>query len=387
MSGGTGGNTGGNSRDGLGGGANNGAGDVGDVGDGQDRERQDRERHCTPAFSADHPARPASSGASSGHSHSHGHTGDGSDGRGPHARADSAPVTGTAKHRRRLIIVLSITLGIFGVQVVGAIISNSLSLLADAGHMLTDATGVGIALIASLIATLPATSKRTYGYLRIEILAALANGMVLGVIAVVIFVQAIQRFGTEVEVHSGPMLIAAVIGAVANLVSLLILRSGQRESLNVRGAYLEVLGDLLGSVAVIIAGLIIMLTGWNAVDQLASLLIAAMIAPRAYSLLREVIDVLLEASPPGTDVDEMRQHMLTVAGVIEVHDLHVWTITSGVPAMSAHVTLTDEAWDGQGSHLILDELHRCLLEHFDTGHATLQLEPRGHRGSSPHVHA
>ena len=282
--------------------------------------------------------------------------------------------------------MLSITLAVFVVQVVGAVVSGSLSLLADSGHMLTDATGVAIALIASLIAGLPATSRRTYGYLRVEVLAALANGIVLGVIAVVIFVQAIARFGNEVEVQSAPMLIAAVIGAAANLVSLLILRSGQQESLNVRGAYLEVLGDLLGSLAVITAGIIIWLTGWNVVDQIASILIALLIAPRAYSLLRDVVDVLLEASPRHIDVEAAREHMRSVPGVAAVHDVHAWTITSGVPAFSAHVTVLEAAWSGRGYHAILDELRACLLEHFDTEHVTLQLEPESHRTGGPHAH-
>ncbi|QBE48984.1 cation diffusion facilitator family transporter [Leucobacter triazinivorans] len=324
---------------------------------------------CDAEFSAGHPERPgAGSGAgarAAGHGHSHDH---GLQGAG----------TATGKHRTRLILVLSITLLVFVVQVIGALISNSLSLLADAGHMLTDATGVAIALIASLIAGLPATSKRTYGYLRVEVLAALVNGIVLGVIAVVILVQAISRFGTEVEVHSGPMLIAAVIGAAANLVSLLILRAGQKESLNVRGAYLEVLGDLLGSGAVILAGVIILFTGWNAVDQIASILIALLIFPRAVSLLRDVVDVLLEASPKHVDVDAAQRHMLAVPGVIEVHDVHAWTITSGVPAFSAHVTVTDAVWSEHDYHAILDELRACLHEHFDTEHVTLQIEPEGH---------
>lgn len=289
--------------------------------------------------------------------------------------------TATARHRRRLVLVIAITLSIFAVQVVGALISNSLSLLADAGHMLTDATGVAIALVASLIAALPATSRRTFGYLRVEVLAALVNGIVLGVIAVVILVQAIARLGSEVEIHSGPMLIAAVIGAAANLASLLILRQGQRESLNVRGAYLEVLGDLLGSVAVIVAGTVIMLTGWNWVDQVASILIAALIFPRAISLLREVVDVLLEASPKSINVDRAREHMLSVGGVIEVHDVHAWTITSGVPAFSAHVTVAEDVWSERGAHAVLDELRACLREHFGTDHITLQLEPPEHTRS------
>lgn len=329
---------------------------------------------CEPEFSAGHPARPARTAGEGhgGHSHDHGLQG---------------AASGTAKHRRKLILVLVITLTVFVVQVVGALISNSLSLLADAGHMLTDATGVAIALIASLIAGLAPTSKRTFGFLRVEVLAALVNGIVLGVIAVVILIQAISRFGAEVEVHSGPMLIAAIIGAAANLVSLLILQSGQKESLNVRGAYLEVLGDLLGSVAVIIAGVIIMFTGWNAVDQIASILIAILIFPRAISLLRDVVDVLLEASPKNIDVDTARTHMEAVPGVEEVHDVHAWTITSGVPAFSAHVTVSDSAWSERGYHAILDEVRACLHEHFDTSHVTLQLEPRSHETAGEHVHA
>lgn len=326
---------------------------------------------CEPGFSKGHPEAPA-------HDHDGGH--------GGHSHGLEGAASATGKHRKKLVLVLAITLTVFVVQIIGALISNSLSLLADAGHMLTDATGVAIALIASIIAALPASSKRTYGYLRVEVLAALVNGIVLGVIAVVIFVQAIARFGTQVEVHSTPMLIAAIIGAAANLVSLLILRSGQKESLNVRGAYLEVLGDLIGSVAVIVAGLVIMLTGWMMIDQLASIAIAILIAPRAISLLRDVVNVLLEATPKGLDVNAAREHMLAVPGVIEVHDVHAWTITSGVPAFSAHVTITDASWTERGYHAVLDELKACLTEHFSLEHSTLQLEPESHQLMGVHSH-
>ena len=314
----------------------------------------DQPDDCESEFSAGHPAAPHDDDHGSGHGHSHDH--------GLSAPADGG-ATGTAKHRKRLILALCITLTVVLVQFVGALISGSLSLLADTGHMLTDATGIAIALIASLIAGLPATSKRTFGYLRVEVLAALINGVVLGVIAIFIFVEAIGRFGSEVEVQTTPMIVAAVIGGLANLVSLLILSGGQKESLNVRGAYLEVLGDLLGSAAVIIAGFVILFTGFNWVDQVASILIALIILPRAYSLLREVVDVLLEASPKGFDVDAARAHMLAVPGVTEVHDVHAWTITSGVPAFSAHVTVTDEVWGEREYHAILDELKACMRTH------------------------
>ncbi|MBC9943513.1 cation transporter [Leucobacter sp. cx-328] len=319
------------------------------------------DQYCDAAFSAGHPAAPIH----------------GDEGVGGHDHGVSAQ-TATGKHRKRLIIVLAITLVVFVAQVVGALISNSLALLADAGHMLTDATGVLIALIASLIAALPATSKRTFGLLRVEILAALINGIVLGVIAVVIFVQAIARIGDAPEVHAGPMLIAAILGAVANLVSLLVLQAGQKESLNVRGAYLEVLGDLLGSIAVIIAGLVILFTGWTPIDWIASIAIALMILPRAYSLLKDVVRVLLEATPKGLSVEEVRAHMEAVPGVAMVHDVHAWTITSGVPAFSAHVTVEDGAWNERGYHAVLDELKACLITHFDLHHSTLQLEPESH---------
>lgn len=332
---------------------------------------------CGVAFSDAHPARPEEAAGRGGHAHGHSHD---------HGAAPGGPGTATGRHRRRLILVLGITLAVFVVQVVGALVSGSLSLLADAGHMLTDATGVAIALIASLIAGLPATSKRTYGYLRVEVLAALANGIVLGVISIVILVQAIARFGDPVEVQSVPMLVAAVLGAAANLVSLLLLQRGQSESLNVRGAYLEVLGDLVGSVLVIVAGVVILVTGWTPADLIASILIAVLILPRAYSLLRDVVDVLLEASPKDVDVDAARAHMLAVPGVSEVHDVHAWTITSGVPAFSAHVTVSDAAWTERGYHAILDELRACLHVHFDTEHVTLQLEPESHAGEPEHDH-
>lgn len=323
-------------------------------------------------FSDGHPARPEAAEAG-GHGHSHDHGLEG------HATAGG-------KHRKKLIIVLSITATIFIVQVIGAFISGSLALLADAGHMLTDATGVLIALIATFIAALPATSKRTYGLMRVEVLAAMINGIILSVICIVIVYTAIQRIGSEVEIETGPMLVAAIVGAVANLVSLLILQSGQKESINIRGAYLEVLGDLLGSVAVIVAGFIILFTGWNWVDQIAAFAIALLIAPRAYSLLRDVVRILLESTPKDVDLDQTREHMLSVPGVEVVHDLHAWTITSGVNAMSAHVVIDEETLDWDRYDEILDELHACLSEHFDTSHCTIQLEPAHHAAHESTVH-
>ena len=243
---------------------------------------------------------------------------------------------------------------------VGAALSGSLALLADAGHMLSDAAGVTIALLAAWIAGRPASDQRTYGYQRAEVLAALANALILIVISVVIFSEAIRRIGSAPEVHTDIMLFAAILGAVANLVSLLILHGAHQDSLNVRGAYLEVLGDLLGSFAVIVAALIIMFTGYQAADTIASVLIALMILPRAWSLLRDVVDVLLEATPKGVEVQMIREHILSVDGVVDVHDIHIWTITSGVPVFSAHVVVEDGVLNARGADQVLDKLTACL---------------------------
>jgi cobalt-zinc-cadmium efflux system protein len=273
------------------------------------------------------------------------------------------------------------------IQVAGAALSGSLALLADAGHMLSDAAGVFIALLAAWIASRPASDLRTYGYQRAEVLAALANALILVAIAVVIFTEAVRRIGAAPEVQTDIMLYAAVLGAAANLVSLLILRGAQKESLNVRGAYLEVLGDLLGSMAVIAAAVVIMLTGFLAADTIASVVIAIMILPRAWHLLRDVVDVLLEAAPKGVEVQMIREHILSVAGVVAVHDIHIWTITSGVPVFSAHVVVEDDVLSARGADQVLDKLTSCLGSHFDTEHCTFQLEPVSHSEHESHQHA
>ncbi|MCG2624604.1 cation diffusion facilitator family transporter [Arthrobacter sp. I2-34] len=298
-----------------------------------------------------------------GHSHSHGLP---------------AGTTATGRHRHRLLLVVCITLAVVVVQVAGAFLSGSLALLADAGHMLSDAAGVGIALLAAWIATRPASARRTYGYQRAEVLAALANAVLLAVIAVVVFLEALRRFNHVPEIQTGTMLLAAVLGAVANLACLLILRKGQAESLNVRGAYLEVLGDLLGSLAVIAAAVVIAVTGFRQADAIASVLIALMILPRVWGLLREVVNVLLEATPRDVEVQSVREHILAAEGVLDVHDIHIWTITSGVPVFSAHVVLADDVLSAVGLDEVLDRLTHCLGDHFDTEHCTFQLEPASH---------
>ena len=301
-----------------------------------------------------------------------------------HSHAD--PGTATGRHRKRLVLVVAITATVVVAEVIGGLLSGSLALLADAGHMLTDSTGLLIALIATTLAARPATPARTFGLQRIEVLAALTNGLLLVGVAVWVLVQAVDRWNNPADISSGLMLVVAVVGAAANAIGLLILRGGQKESLNLRGAYLEVLGDLLGSVAVVIAAVAISLTGYTRADSIASIAIFILIIPRAWSLLREVVDVLLEATPRGVDLDEVRRHIEEVRGVVGVHDLHAWTITSGVPVLSAHVTI-DAACIAQGrSGEVLDRLGECLGEHFDVDHCTFQLEPEGHQNHEAPSH-
>jgi len=295
--------------------------------------------------------------------------------------------TATGRHRTRLFAVLGVTLTVLVVEVIGGLVSGSLALLADAGHMLTDAAGVGLALLAAAFAARPATPERTFGYQRWEILAAVINALLLFGVAAYVLTEAVRRFTDPPGVSSGLMLAVAAVGLVANAGSLLLLRGGQSESLNVRGAYLEVLGDLLGSAAVIVAALVILLTGFTQADAIASALIGLMILPRTWALLNEAIDVLLEATPKSVDLAEVRDHIAEVPGVVDVHDLHAWTITSGVPVLSAHVVVAHAALEAGGGGRILDRLGECLTGHFDVEHCTFQLEPPGHRDHEPDHHA
>lgn len=298
-----------------------------------------------------------------------------------------ASLTATGRHRKRLVVVVAITGTIFVAEVVGGLLSGSLALLADAGHMLTDSTGLVIALLATTLAARPATSTRTYGWQRAEILAALVNGLLLTAIAVWVLVEAIRRWNRPADISSSLMLVVAVVGAAANVAGLLILRGGKDQSLNLRGAYLEVLGDLLGSIAVIIAAIVIALTGFTRADSIASIAIFLLIVPRALSLLRDVVHVLLEGTPPGVNLDDVRRHIAEAPGVVDVHDLHAWTITSGSAALSAHVVVDDVWWRAGRSGEVLDHLGDCLDDHFEVEHCTFQLEPEGHRAHEPLQHA
>ncbi len=297
----------------------------------------------------------------------------------PHSHSHSrGPATVTGQHRRALLAVLGISTAIAVAEVIGVIITGSLVLLADAAHMAADAAGVGLSLLATWFAGRPATAKRTFGYARAEILAAMANSLLLLGMAALIFTEAIQRLSAPPGISSG-LLIAFGAGAlVANTISLLLLRAGQAESLNVRGAFLEVAADTLGAAAVIVTGVIVSVTGATLADPIASMVVGVLILPRTWRLLREAVDILLEASPEGIDLDEIRTHMAGLPGVREVHELHVWTITSGLPVFSAHVVVDPEIIEAGRSAIMLDQLQDCLRGHFDVDHSTFQLEPAGH---------
>jgi cobalt-zinc-cadmium efflux system protein len=271
-------------------------------------------------------------------------------------------------------------------EIIGALITGSLVLLADAAHMAADAAGLGLSLLAAYVASRPPTARRTFGYARAEILAAMANAVLLLGMAAFIIVDAIRRLMSPPEVSSGLIIVFGVIALVANAVSLLLLRRGQAESLNLRGAFLEVASDALGAVAVIVTGVIIAATGFTRADPIASLAVGLLILPRTWQLLRETVDVLLEASPRGMDLSEVRQHMTTLNGVRDVHELHAWTITSGLPVLSAHVVVDPEVFDDGRCFTMLDGLQDCLRGHFDVEHSTFQIEPAGHAAHERPMH-
>ena len=263
---------------------------------------------------------------------------------------------------------------VLAAEFVAGIASNSLALLADAGHVFADISGIALSLVAIWLAARPRTGGRTFGLYRLEILAATANGLLLLAISVVILVAAVRRFVAPPAIEAPLVVVVAAFALAANVISLRLLTPGRRESLNVRGAYLEVLGDLLGAGAVLVAGIAIYLTGWRQADAVASIVVGMLIVPRAVSVLRESVDVLLEATPKGVDMAHVRQHILEAPGVSDVHDLHAWTITSGMNVMSAHVVL---AADGQPGD-VLDHLGQCLSDDFDIAHSTFQLETPDH---------
>lgn len=284
-------------------------------------------------------------------------------------------ITATAKNTKRLKIVFAMTVSYMVAEAVGGYLTNSLALLSDAGHMLTDASALGFALLAAWFAARPATREKTYGYYRAEILAAAVNAVGLIFISIFILYEAWRRWNDPPEVHSWPMLIVAVVGLAVNFAAMRLLRVGSAESLNVKGAYLEVLSDMLGSIGAIAASIIMLTTGWYRADPLVSAGIGLFILPRTWKLLSDAVHVLMEGTPAGLDVRALETAIRRIDGVMGVSDLHVWSFTSGVNAMSAHVRVTDLT---QGDR-ILRESRRVLSDGFQINHSTIQIETEAHQ--------
>ena len=278
--------------------------------------------------------------------------------------------TAAGRHTGRLIWALGLAAGFLVIEVIGGLWTGSLALLADAGHMLTDVGALSLSLLAVWFAGKPPTLAHTYGYFRMEILAALANGVVLFGVAGFILYEAYRRVWTPPEILAAPMLVIAIFGLAVNLIGIWLLRGGARESLNLRGAYLEVLSDALGSIGVIVAAVIIQTTGFILADPIISAAIGLFILPRTWGLMRQAVHILMEGVPPHLDLGEIEPAMRAAPGVRAVHDLHVWTLTSGRHAMSGHVVVQDLAAGNQ----ILRDLHELLHERFGIEHTTIQLE-------------
>ena len=271
----------------------------------------------------------------------------------------------------RLAATLALVLAYMLAEIIGGWLSNSLALLADAGHMFSDAAALSLSLFAAWIARRPPTPQHSYGYYRAEILAALANATTLGVISIFVLIEAWHRLWQPPEVQGSLMMGVAVGGLVVNLMGLGLLHAHREANINVHGAWLHVLSDLLGSVAAIVGGALIWLRGWNWADPLASAVISLLIIYSSWGLLKEAIAILMEGTPGHVDLDEVRSCMAAVAGIREVHDLHVWTITSGMEALSGHVVVAEE----RNSPALLAELRSLLHERFGIDHITIQIEP------------
>jgi cobalt-zinc-cadmium efflux system protein len=289
--------------------------------------------------------------------------------------------TPAGKNKKRLAIVLALTTAYLIAEVVGGLLTHSLALLADAGHMLTDVAGLGLALMAIQFAERPATPERTYGFYRVEILAALTNGVVLIGISIYILYEAYQRFRNPPEVQSGAMLGVALVGLVINIVGIYLLRAASEESLNMKGAYFEVMSDMLTSIGVIAAAIIMLTSGWYYADPLISAGIGLFILPRTWLLLRDAVGVLLEGTPTDVNLATLREAIGNVNGVAEIHDLHVWSLTSGVNAMSVHTVLADHGLHDE----VLAAVQKKVTSEFKIAHATVQVECKGCAAYETHL--
>ena len=287
---------------------------------------------------------------------------------------------GAGASRGRLLVALCLSATVLVAEIVTALLTGSLALLADAGHMLTDVVGLVIALTAAHLSVRPATDRSTWGMRRAEVIGAALQAGMLAVVGVFVAFKAVHNLVAPPQVEASGMLVMGVIGLTANVVALLVLSGGHGDSLNMRAAFLEVLNDALGSVGVIIAAAVVARTGWTRADAVASLVIAVLILPRAVVLLRSALAVLMDFTPEELDLAQVRTHMLGVDHVEEVHDLHAWTVASGMPVLTAHVVVRDECLRDGHTEEILDRLQGCVAEHFPVRiqHATLQLEPVSH---------
>jgi cobalt-zinc-cadmium efflux system protein len=302
-------------------------------------------------------------GPSQGHGHSHDH--------------GAAAMRAGARHIKPLMMSFVLIVAFLVVQIVVGVVTGSLALLSDAGHMATDALGLGMALAAIQAAsTARAHPQRTFGLYRLEILAALLNAVLLFVVAGYVLFEAVGRIGDSRDVASTPVLVVGVIGLAVNVAAFLLLRAGAKDSLNMRGAYLEVVSDTLGSVGVIVAAVVWGITGWTWVDPAIGAVIGVFILPRAWRLGREALQVLVQAAPARLDIPALQRELATIAGVVDVHDVHVWTLTSEMEVATAHLMVSV----GTDSHAVLDQARQLLADQHGITHATLQVEPEDHRG-------
>ncbi len=295
------------------------------------------------------------------------------------ANAISSVPTAAGRQKKRLSIALGLTASFMAVEVIGGLWTGSLALLADAAHMFTDVGGLALALVAIRFAKRPRTPRNTFGYVRTEVLAALTNAVVLLLLTVYILYEAYQRFLSPPEIIGGPMLAVAVVGLVINLISMRLLSAGSSESLNVKGAYFEVLSDMLGSLGVIVAAGVVIVTGWKLVDPIVGAGIGLFIVPRTWSLLKQVIHILMEGTPPEIDMGLLEKGLRELPFVRGVHDLHVWTITSGANAMSGHLVLADM---GSASATLI-AARQLMQTSFGIKHVTIQIEDERVREAEP----
>ncbi len=319
---------------------------------------------------------------SDGHAgHDHGADGDGHapgghGGGGGHAHSHASIRSGE-RHKGKLLTAFCVLAALMVVEMVAGFVTGSLALLSDAGHMLTDVLGLGMALAAIQLASRGSKrSQNTFGLYRLEILAALANSVLLFGVAFYVLYEAWNRIGEHVEIDAGPVLVVAVLGLAANLIAFALLREGAKESLNVEGAYLEVLADTLGSVGVIVGAIVISVTGWTWVDPVVGVAIGVWILPRTWRLGGQALRILVQAAPPHLDIEAITANLEAITGVIDVHDLHAWTLTSDMEVVSAHLMITTDT----DAHTVLDQARAVLRDTYGIDHATLQVEPDDHQG-------